>query len=280
MRAPSIIVLSLGVLAAGCSSVHRAPEEPVIEVAPPSRFETAVEFYEAGELERAEGSLLELRDSQPQGAELALYLGRVYFEQKRLGDAVLQLEAAVALDDTDADSWLWLGRALGEHVQQVFFFRKLPMARRIHQVFLRAIELDPDSVKGHTALARFYSEAPAIAGGHRGKSLRHAAELIRLDPVAGHRLLSSIYVLFQKPEQAAQELQLAIEALEADGARHGAEEALAEMRLRLHELEESPHPPAPSPRHAHPPPRGEGEIRSAPPLPGGCEVGLGEGAGG
>lgn len=239
MRALPIIALTFGVLAAGCSSVHRAPEEPVIEVAPPSSFETAVEFYEAGELERAEESLLELRGNQPESAEVALYLGRVYFEQQRLGDAVLQLEAAVALDDNDADTWLWLGRALGEHVQRVLFFRKLPMAKRIHQVFLRAVELDPDSVEGHTALARFYSEAPAIAGGHRGKSLRHAAELIRLDPVAGHRLLSSIYVLFQEPEQAARELLLAIEALEADGDREDVAETLAEIRRRLHELEES-----------------------------------------
>lgn len=209
----------------------------MIESAPPSSFETAVKLYKAGELERAEGILLELRDSQPESAAVAQYLGRVHFEQQRYGDAVAQLEAAVALDDSDVDNWLWLGRALGEHVHEVLFFRKLPMAKHIHEVFLRAVELDPDSIEGQTALARFYSEAPAIAGGNRDKSLYHAAELIRLDPVAGHRLLSSIYVRFEEPEQATRELRLAIEALEADGEREDAAETLAAMRQRLDELE-------------------------------------------
>jgi tetratricopeptide (TPR) repeat protein len=239
MRAFLITVLCLGALAAGCSSVRRPPEEPVIEVAPPSSFEAAVKLYQAGELDRAEAILAGLRQSEPENARVALYLGRVHFEQKRYGEAVDQLEAAVALDDSDVDNWLWLGRALGEHVHEVLFFRKLPMAKHIHQVFLRAVELDPDSVEGQTALARFYSEAPAIAGGDRDKSLYHAGELIRLDPVAGHKLLSSIYVRFHEPEAAVRELRLAIEALAADGDRKGAEEELAEMRRHLEELQAS-----------------------------------------
>jgi predicted Zn-dependent protease len=224
-------------LAAGCS-VQRPPEEPVVETAPPSSFETAVELYEDGELDRAEAILRELRVSEPENALAAQVLGRVHFEQKRYGEAVDQLEAAVALDGSDVDHWLWLGRALGEHVHEVLFFRKLPMAKHIHQVFLRAVELDPDSVEGQTALARFYSEAPAIAGGDRDKSLYHAGELIRLDPVAGHELLSSIYVRFRQPEAAVAELRLAIEALEADVDREDAGEELEEMRRRLEELED------------------------------------------
>ncbi len=235
MKAPRIPTLSLALLAAACSSV-RAPEEPVVEVMPPT-LEAAVELYEAGDLERAETILQTLRQNQPEDAEVALYLGRTLFEQQRYAAAVTELDAAATLDGSEAIYWLWLGRALGEHVHQVLFLRKLPMAKRIHQVFLRAVELDPDSVEGQTALARFYSEAPAVAGGDREKSLHHAAELIRLDPVEGHRLLSSIYVLFQEPDNAVRELRLAIEALEADGERENAEEVLAEMRQRLDELE-------------------------------------------
>ncbi len=212
----------------------------MIEVKPPSSFEIAVELYRDGELRRAEEILRQLRQSQPERAEVALYLGRVHFERQRYGEAVAELEAATVLDGAEVEHWLWLGRAMGEHVHEVLFLRKLPMAKRIHQIFLRAVELDPDSVRGHTALARFYSEAPAIAGGDRDRSLHHAAELIRLDPVEGHRLLSSIYLRFEEPEAATRELRAAIAALEADGDREDAEVTLAEMRQRLDEL--SPRP--------------------------------------
>lgn len=187
------------------------PDVPVALPKPEDRLARAIGHFDAGELATAEEMLVKLREQEPANATAALYLGRVYFDWERYGPAVDQLEVAVALDGEEVDHYLWLGKALGERIHRVLFLQQAPMARRILAVFIRAVELDPDSVPGHIALARFYSEAPAFVGGDRDKSLHHAAELIRLAPVEGHFLLSSIHQLFGELEVAEQELLRAID---------------------------------------------------------------------
>ena len=203
------------------------------------RLAAAAHAFENGDLDHASELFTAHREEHPESFEAAFYLGQIHFEQERHGDAVERLEEAVALDGDSIDGHLWLGKALSEYIHQIVFFRKLPMAKRILAVFQRAVEIDPRSVEGHTALARYYSEAPSFAGGNRDLSLEHAQILIDLDPVEGHRLLSSIYVLLKEPELAKREIERAFEALAKNADRENREEIEAELEERLQKLSDS-----------------------------------------
>ncbi len=244
MTKPLLSILLLVLALTGCATTpgkvpgdlpREAPaaiEEPA--VAADDDLTQALELFDAGDLAAAEEQLLALRQARPESATAALYLGRIYFEQERYAESVAELEAAVALDDTEVEHYLWLGRALGERIHKVVFLLQVPMAKRILATFRRAIELDPDSVRGHLALARFYSEAPPFAGGDRDQALHHAAELIRLDPLAGHLRRAAIYERFGEGDFAERELLAALAALLAERPDHPeAEAALERLAERL-----------------------------------------------
>ncbi len=245
MTRPLLPTLLLALAFAGCAtapgkSPGDLPREPPVAVEEPAEatadegLTPAIELFDAGDLTAAEEQLLAVRQADPENATAALYLGRIYFEQERHAESVAEFEAAVALDDTEVEHYLWLGRALGERIHKVVFLLQVPMAKRILATFIRAVELDPDSVRGHLALARFYSEAPPLAGGDRDKSLHHAAELIRLDPLAGHLRRSAIYERFGEVDLAERELLAALSALLAERPDHPqAEAALERLVERL-----------------------------------------------
>jgi tetratricopeptide (TPR) repeat protein len=245
MTRPLVSILLLAFGLAGCASTpgkvrgDRPPEVPV-EVGEPTaeaaagqeELARAIELFDGGELEAAEVRLLAFRQTHPENAAAALYLGRIYFEQQRYAESVGELEAAVALDDTEVEHYLWLGRALGERIHKVVFLLQVPMAKRILAAFTRAVELDPDSVRGHLALARFYSEAPPFAGGDREKALHHAAELIRLDPLEGYLRRAAIYERFGEADLAERDLLSALGALLAGRPDHPQAEVALERLVQ------------------------------------------------
>jgi len=177
-----------------------------------SAFRHAIELYEAEDFATAETDLRSLRLAYPDNAQAALYLGRVYFASERYAEAVEELQHAVDLEGDLALHQLWLGRALGEHVQSVPAIYKLPLAKRIHATFLRALELDPTSSQAHLALARFYSEAPPFAGGNPAAARHHAQRLAELDPPASHRLQGRWFEGDKQFEKAEAAYRAAIDA--------------------------------------------------------------------
>ena len=155
-----------------------------------------------------------LTEAPPPEAALAYRAAQEHFDGGRWAEAVAEAQRATDLDAETTDYQLMLGRALSERIHQLPVFNKLPMARRIEAAFLRAVELDPASIEGHIALARYYSEAPPIAGGDRGKAEHHARRLLELDPTEGHTMLAKLFDLWQRPEDAEKHRALAAEAAE------------------------------------------------------------------
>lgn len=248
---------------AGCSTTApptvtappATPQPPPVtdspETAPETALETAleraIELYTAKEFKIAEPQLLSLRKTHPENARVALYLGRVYFATERYREAVDQFQHAVDLEGDVALHHLWLGRTLGEQVQQIPTLQRLPLARRLHATFLRAVELDPESAEAHLALARFYSEAPPFAGGDPAAAQRHAERLAELDPAAGHRLQGRWFERDKKFDEAEAAYRAAITADPEDAEsyqragelfeRQGHPELAREMFERARELE-------------------------------------------
>lgn len=154
--------------------------------------------------------------------ELALRTAREHYDAGRFQGAIEGAEHALELDDQRAAAHFLLGQALSERIHQIPIFNQLPMARRLHQAFLRTVELDPESVEGHTALARFYSEAPPVAGGDPALAESHAERLVELDPVAGHTMRAALFTLWGRDDDAAaahEQAEAARQGLEDSGGR-------------------------------------------------------------
>ena len=189
----------------------RASDTSIAEL-PERSSERAVALLETGDLATAEEILVELQGTEPDNPSVALLLGRVFFEGERFSEAIDQFQNLVRLDDEVALHHLWLGRALGEHVQRVPSLQRLPLARRLHDTFRRAVELDPESAEAHLALARFYSEAPAFAGGNRALAQTHAERLIQLDPPRGHLRMGLILENWGRADEAREHVLAALDA--------------------------------------------------------------------
>ena len=226
VHAPQWLLLSLLLLvAAGCSTTTPPTTSPVLD------FETALEVaeqrLEAGEPDAAIQGLLPFETTQASDPRRTLLLARAHFAAERYAESIDFAQQTVDLAPDDAQHQLWLGRALSERVQRVPALQKLPLARRLHDAFRRAVELDPENPGAHLALARFYSEAPPMAGGDNDLAFHHIERLLELEPATGHRRKGLILERLKRLEEAESELRTSLE-LDATNA-----ETLREFGLFL-----------------------------------------------
>jgi Flp pilus assembly protein TadD len=85
------------------------------------------------------------------------------------------------------------------------------LAGRMIKAFRQSIALDPDHVPGYIGLARYYANAPAIAGGDMETAVKYAAEAQKRDRFAGTLELG---FLAERQQQLAAALQDFEEALQ------------------------------------------------------------------
>src|SRR5690606_25455828 len=75
----------------------------------------------------------------------------------------------------------------------------------------KAVALDPDNIGSHIGLARYYSNAPEIAGGSMKLAKEHAAEVLRIEPYQGYIEQALIANLENRPDDAIKGFKAAIE---------------------------------------------------------------------
>ncbi|MCP3958890.1 MAG: tetratricopeptide repeat protein [bacterium] len=172
--------------------------------------EEAVRRFYAEDFESAEDLLLAAREQQPKSAEIAYYLGRVHLERGRHKDAVAEIERATRLDPASSTYQFWLGEALVERIDEVGFLFKLSVAKRMRAAYEKAVELDPDNLEARVAVARYHSEAPAIAGGDRARADAEIEAIRERDPALAHVTLALIHEQLDRIEPATLELEIAV----------------------------------------------------------------------
>lgn len=172
----------------------------------------AMRHFHAGELAAAEELLLASRKERPEDADVAFYLGRVYLAQGRSKQAVAELERATRLDPSSSTAQFWLAEALVERIDEVVFFFKLGIAKRMGAAYEQAVELDPENLEARIAVARYHSEAPAIAGGSAERAASELAEIERRDPAVAHLTRGLIHEQLGRLEAAEEALRQAVEA--------------------------------------------------------------------
>lgn len=99
--------------------------------------------------------------------------------------AVALAEQAVAAEPNNPELQAHLGHAYSMRIGEVSFVHQATMSGKMLGAYQRAVELDPDHLGGRIGLARYYTYAPAIAGGSRQKAEAQAKEIRGRHPYLG-----------------------------------------------------------------------------------------------
>jgi len=195
-----------------------------------------MELYARGRYQNAWDDLSGLARTQPQDANVFLWLGKTGIKLHRWDDAIKQLERAVALDPKNGLMHLWLGRAYGGKAAHSFIVNAYSWARKTRQEFETASSLSPDNIDIRFDLLEFYAQAPGLVGGGKDKAEAQAQEIAKRDPRMGY--LARAQILEEKKEWdlALQELLQATSKY-VDSAGPYAE--LAELYLRRHDYKDA-----------------------------------------
>lgn len=173
----------------------------------------------------------------PADADRLLQESRDALKAKDAKRAVELAEQAVGADSDRSDLHENLGHAYATRIGEVNFMHQAMMSGKMRGAYERAIELDPNNLGARIGLARYFTYAPAIAGGSRGKAEAEAEEIKRRHPFLGAFEFGAIAQHFDDPKAAiaAYAEAAALEPEKADvherlGAMHEKLEQRAEAR--------------------------------------------------
>ncbi len=145
-----------------------------------------------GDLAAAETLLVPLTIAEKPDAAACHQLALVRQRQRRAADAVTLLERATALDAAQPEYFSALGAALSERMRDVTFMQQAMLAGKMKKAFAKSVELDAQHIPGLIGLARFYANAPEIAGGSLEKAQEFATRVQKLHPFLGALELGTV----------------------------------------------------------------------------------------
>ncbi|MBI5424102.1 MAG: tetratricopeptide repeat protein [Opitutae bacterium] len=157
-----------------------------LHAAEPAALAHATALYAAGRYAEATASFEEIARHEPAAPAVLYHLGKLVLHRRDYPRAVELLARAAQAAPNDAAIALWLGNA---HAWSASVAESLgPRVSHGRQAlahYRRAVELDPSSVPARFSLMNFYRHVPALLGGGLNRACAQAAEIDRLDPVAG-----------------------------------------------------------------------------------------------
>lgn len=160
-------------------------QAPAAESQGASSLDAARAALKANQLAKAGELLAPLTGADTKDAAALSVLSQVRLAEKKTKEAVELAERATALDATKADYFSQLGVALSQRMGEVNFMQQATMAGKFRKSFAKAVELDANHIGGLVGLARFYSNAPEIAGGSLEKAKELATRVQKIDPLLG-----------------------------------------------------------------------------------------------
>jgi tetratricopeptide (TPR) repeat protein len=113
-------------------------------------------------------------------------------QQKKAKEAVEFAEQATKADPANPVYFSQLGMALSMRMNEVNFIQMAGLSSKLKKAFEKSVELDPNHVPGLIGLARFYTNAPEIAGGNLVKAAEFATRVQKIEPFLGSIELGNI----------------------------------------------------------------------------------------
>lgn len=177
----------------------------------------ALLLLQNGRADQALQALNSQVQANPNDARAYNLMSRVYFQLGQWDDGVRAAERAVALAPDNSEYHQWLGRIYGEKAEtvgKVHFVSAISLVRKVKAEFERAVSLDPGgkNLSARADLAEFYTEAPSIMGGDKGKAKALAESVMKQDAALAHSMLGHIQEKQNAKDRAEQEYKAAIEA--------------------------------------------------------------------
>ncbi len=111
-------------------------------------------------------------------------------------------EAVLKAHPRDANALLWAGRAYGMKAMSASIFTKMSWAKKCHEAWEKAVEIDPSALEPRLELLRYYLMAPGIAGGGVEKARAQAARIASLDATQGYIAAGTVADHEKRPAEA------------------------------------------------------------------------------
>jgi len=195
-----------------------------------SPLDDARAALKANDLAKAGELLAPLTGADTQDAAALSVLSQVRLAEKKTKEAVELAERATTLDATKPDYFSQLGVALSQRMGEVNFMQQATMAGKLKKTFAKAVELDANHVGGLIGLARFYANAPEIAGGSPEKAKEFAKRVQRIDPVLGAVELGNVAERAEEWTEALGHYEAAAKLKPGSaGLQHGCGRVLAKL---------------------------------------------------
>jgi hypothetical protein len=133
-------------------------------------------------------------EKSPQDIDALVALSTIQWSFGQLDASTKTAEKAVLAANESAVAHAQLLNVLGAKLasSKIGIIDKLSLARRFRKEADRTLQLNPNSLYAHEALARFYWYAPAMFGGDPAKARQLADTLVRLDDVRGYALKAEL----------------------------------------------------------------------------------------
>jgi tetratricopeptide (TPR) repeat protein len=157
-------------------------------------------------------ALLNQQPNLGPAGEKDFLLCRAHFDVQDWNKAVSACQKAVSADPGNTRYHLWLGRAYGEKADKSEFLAAASLAKKVHEEFETAIQLDPQNLDARMDLAEFYIEAPAIVGGGKSKAEAQLQAIQALDPVRAYQVKAMLAEKDKNYSAAEQDYRAAVNA--------------------------------------------------------------------
>jgi tetratricopeptide (TPR) repeat protein len=154
----------------------------MLAFAAPPALDQAGELYKRTEYANA----LKILSKMPQkGAQAYNLIGQCYYMQGDPKAATDNFQKAVDLNPNESNYYLWLGRAFGRRAEVSSFVTAPAYARKAHEFFEKAVQLDRRNMDAIGDLFEYYMDAPGFLGGGLDKAASLANRMADLNPAEG-----------------------------------------------------------------------------------------------
>ena len=171
-------------------------------------WDRAHELYQRTEYIQA---LARLDGVPNKGADELQLIGQCRLMQGDYKKATEAFEKALTLAPQSSELHRLLGNAYGRRAETASVFTAPGYARKAHQYFEQAVDLDPSNREAVANLFEYYLEAPGIMGGGIDKAESLVKRLAVLDPSAAHHAQAQLERKRNRYEAAEEQLRRAAE---------------------------------------------------------------------
>jgi cytochrome c-type biogenesis protein CcmH/NrfG len=158
-----------------------------------------------------QASLALVRQSGQKNSQAWFLMGRDHYMLGDYKKATEALEQAFALEPSNAEYALWLGRSYGRRAETSSMFSAPKYASKARTYFEKAVALDPGNEQALGDLFDYYLEAPGFLGGGYEKAERIAQRIAQRNPAQGHVAQAELAERRKEFDTAEEQLRRAVQ---------------------------------------------------------------------